>query len=1248
MKSIHAKIMWLLFSYVLAVSVFIGMLAITLTSNVIGKNANTNMHLLCQTNADEIDIIFAKVEDSVDTLSHFAESELASANELTEKDFRLKYITELENRALHHIESTEGSIAIYMYFSPTLIDETDGFFYKRNEQTNKFQKEDLIVISDYEKSDMSRVGWWYEPTEKGSPTWLEAHYNANIDHHIVSYVVPIYKNDFLVGVIGADISTQHLENKVKQISVLSSGKAAVLKSDGTVVYHPNFERDTLIGKGDSGFDGVVEKLSKEEKTNELISYTLDGVEKRLASYKLRNGMLMICFAPVSEIYKEQNYLIFSTIVITLIVSVGALITAFFVSKSMASPIKKLNEAAKRLTEGEFDFNIKATTFDEIGELTHTFIETRKILKRQMHLLATEAHRDGLTGVGNKSAFMDREAELNKAIAHGSTDFWIAVFDVNKLKITNDVFGHMAGDKLLCTVSNHLSSYFGAENIFRVGGDEFIVVITKNDKANDILSDCINSMKSLTVEGYPECTVSCAYGVSSFDKDTDWKISDILRRADKEMYKNKSITKKETFPWQEGEKGVKQLQIEKYSKLMQTLKVSTDDHLFILNTETGILRLFGKKSIEFNVFDSQDVSNGIPEMLAYIHTNDHRLIRNAISSVINHETQTIDINFRVHNHNNNTMHWVNCRGNIIQDDTDSQFVFIGRISQNAVKHLYNPLTTLFNKTKLKTDLQKDTAIKFSCLMLLDIDNLSEINLKHGTEYGDSLLKDLADELEKRFSMRQIYHTENDRFAALLDLSSSHEAEKVFEEIKTALSQKCTISASVVPNDKEIYVDIDNIYEYAVQILNHSKKNGAGNIAFFSKESILEKITAVELLEEIEESIKNEYDGFYLAYQPQVDAQDYSIISAEALLRFKSKKQGNVYPDQFIPLLEQTGLINEVGIWVLNQALSQCKKWREYIPDFKISVNISPKQLEKKSLTAQISNLISKYELPGNALIIEITESTQLNKNEDVLSVFEKLHYANILIAVDDFGTGYSNLGNLNPIHANILKVDRLFVKDIKENGYNYNLIHNVIEFSRTNSMKVCIEGVETLSELMVLSSLCPDYFQGYLFDKPCTPDELEEKYMKAETEKYAQRLKFIQQLTNEKRHAPIINIETKTILKGINIGLWIIRINKNTGECELYADDTMRILLGVEDLITPQECYNHWYSNIVNKYYDTVNSMVTKMSTTDKIIQAEYLWTHPQKGQINVRCTGRCIEKNDNFIIFEGFHRNIGDTITTYQ
>lgn len=1245
MKSIRAKIMLLIFGSVLIASLIIGTVGTILTSSVIEKSSTENMNLLCKTNAGEVDILLAKIEDSVDTLSHNAVSELSDIAMLKNDSLRAAYSANLEKSALHHIESIEGAVAIYLCYDASYIGKSDGFFYVKNKETQKFENQPLTDISLYAEDDIEHVGWWHIPTKRKTATWIEAYYNANIDHDIISYVVPLYKDGQLIGVIGADISTEHIESLVKEISIFNSGKAAVLKSDGTVVYHPNFERGHLIGAGDPGFDGVVEKLSKEERTDELIKYELDGIEKRIASSKLRNGMLMVCFAPVSEIYREQHMLSFLIFVCTFIVIILASIGAFFVSRAFANPIKKLNEAAKHLTDGEFDLDIQTDLHDEIGELASTFIETRKTLQHQIYLLDTEAHRDGLTGVGNKSAFMDKEIEINHEIISGNANFSVAVFDVNKLKVTNDIFGHMAGDILLSTVSAHLSASFVEADIFRIGGDEFVVILKNEDSTNcdALVTRCIEGMKNLSLEGYPECRVSCAYGASQFDARIDHQLSDVLRRADKEMYKNKAITKKETFPWQEGAKGIKQIQVEKYCQLLQTLTGSTDDYLFLMNIETGVIRFFGEDPNSFDISDGRELANGVLDMLNYVHANDQLLVKKAVSSVISHDVEEININFRMHNNNNNNnMRWVNCRGSVIKDEMDNHFVFIGRISQNAVKHLYNPITTLFNKAKLKMDLHNESADDFSCLMLLDIDNLSEINLKHGSVYGDTLLKALAEELEKRFSMGQIYHAEKDRFVVLLDVNSSKEAEKIFDELKSSLAGKCSISASVVPNDKSVYVSAENIYDYAVQTLNNAKKNNIGQIVFFSEDSLLERISAVELLEELEESIKKKCSGFSLVYQPQISAEDYSIISAEALLRFESKTKGQIFPDQFIPVLEQTGLINEVGIWVVNEALRKCKQWREFIPDFKISVNISPKQLEKKRIAAQITRLLTKHGLPGEALILEITESAQLDENEDVYAILTKLRQVGIQIAIDDFGTGYSNLGGLKHLHANILKVDRVFIRDIKENGYNYNLIHNVIEFAKSNSLKVCLEGVENTSELIVLSGLQPDIFQGYLFDKPCSADMLEAKYFISNTEEYAKRLERFDKLGKEKRHAPLVNMEMKTILRGINVGLWIIHINAKTGEGELYTDETMRKLLGVADDITPGECFKYWQNNIDKEYRVAVDNMIHDMAESNTVIQVEYPWHHPQRDTVTVRCSGRCVEKNHEVIVFEGFHRVISD------
>ncbi len=1233
--------MWALFGSVLVASIIIGAIGIALTANVIHKSSTENMTLLCKNNADKVDITFAKIEESVNTLVHFVESELSNVEKLKDEGFRQAFSASVQKNALHHIESITGAAAVYLHYNHEYIGKTDGFYYARHTSDEEFVFHPLTDVTTTRPEDES-VGWWYVPTATGQATWFEAYYDVNLKRYIVSYTVPIYKGETLVGVLGADIFTKHIEETVKEVSIFETGQAAVLKSDGTVLYHPNFERGVLIGEGDPGFDGVIEKLTRENATKELISYELKGEKKQLASCKLRNGMLMICFAPVAEIYRQQYTLILTTGILTCLVVLAALILSIPLSRHLARPIRELNEATKHLTNDEFDFELRTDTYEEIGELTKTFIETRKLLRRQLHLLDTEAHRDGLTGVGNKSAFMDMEAELNRAIADGTADFSVVVFDVNKLKVANDVFGHMAGDRLLQTIANHLSIFFGASRIFRMGGDEFVVILQEDGSTDSeaLIAACIDDMQALTVEGYPDCKATCAYGSSRLDKAADHRLADVLHRADTEMYKNKTKTKKETYPWQEGYKGIKQLQIEKYVELLKSLKASTDDYLFLMNIETGFLQFFGGSNITLNLAEE----DGIERLLHYVHKNDHTPVREAVQAVINRDTEVIDINFRLCNDNENDsddIRWVSCRGNVIKDEMDAHFVVIGRISQDAVKHLYNPVTTLFNKAKLRADLQSEAFRQFGSLMLLDVDNLSEINLKHGTAYGDSVLQALAAELEKRFLLSQIYHAEKDRFVILLNTKKIEKTEHIFEDIKAALAGKCTISASVVPNDSALYVNSENIYTYAVQILNVAKKEGPGKLAFFSKESMQERLSAVELLEELKESVANGCEGFHLVFQPQISVEDYSLLSAETLLRYTSRSRGAVYPDQFIPMLEETGLINEVGLWVTDNALRQCKAWRKYNANFKISVNISPKQLEEKGTAERIVALLSKHELPGEALILEITESIQLNNKEDVVDSLTQFRQAGIQIAIDDFGTGYSNLGNLKSIQANILKVDRVFIRDIKENGYNYNLIYNVLEFAKSNSLKVCLEGVETKEEFLVLSNLRADIFQGYLFDRPCPAEIIENKYFNRESEEFCERLECIEQLTKAKRHSPSINMEMKTILKGLNIGLWIVRINKNTRQCEMYADEIMLQLIGADKEFSPTELYEHWYSHIHPQHVEAAEAMLVEMAKSKLVVQLEYPWLHPQNGEMTVRGSGRCTQNNDDFIVFEGFHRAVG-------
>lgn len=540
MKSIRYKIILLILCSVVISCAIVGTLGIIMTAGVVNDDANRNMNLLCKVNADKLELAFTTIEDSVEMLVHYAEEELGSVEMLKNEDFREKYTANIEKNALHHVEQAKGAIAIYMRYDYDLVGGNEGFFYIRSKDSAKFESEPLTDISAYEKDDMEHVGWWHVPVEAGEPVWMNSYYNENVNLYMFSFVHPVYKDGTLFGVVGIDISIDYVTDIVRNISFYKTGKAAIVESNGITIYHPNIPRGEKIADYYSDFAEVIEELSHTNQTDNLMSYSLDGVNKKLAACNLSNDMILMCFAPDSEIYDKTNILITQVVIMILLSMIIVSVLSIILSRKITEPIKMLNSAAKKLVEGNFDIDVSNITNDEIGELTKTFSEANDYIKYKLKNLEDEAHRDGLTKVGNKFSFLEREAAINACIEEENTCFAVAVFDVNDLKYTNDSFGHFAGDMLLTTVSGHFVKYYGEKNVFRLGGDEFVVISTKDntDDFERLTGECLETMTKISIENYPGIEVGCACGIAVFDSAEDYIFSDVLRRADREMYKNK--------------------------------------------------------------------------------------------------------------------------------------------------------------------------------------------------------------------------------------------------------------------------------------------------------------------------------------------------------------------------------------------------------------------------------------------------------------------------------------------------------------------------------------------------------------------------------------------------------------------------------------------------------------------------------------------------------------------------------------
>lgn len=415
---------------------------------------------------------------------------------------------------------------------------------------------------------------------------------------------------------------------------------------------------------------------------------------------------------------------------------------------------------------------------------------------------------------------------------------------------------------------------------------------------------------------------------------------------------------------------------------------------------------------------------------------------------------------------------------------------------------------------------------------------------------------------------------------------------------------------------------DLYTCAKLTLEKAQAGGQNSLLFFVKEDMEKQKKMVRLLDELQHSVDNGCKGFYLNYQPLVRSGNYQIYGAEALLRYHSETMGEVYPDEFIPLLEQSKLINKAGLWILETALQQCGYWRKWLPEFHINVNFSVEQLSEPDIAQNVLKILEKTGMPGDALTIELTESIQIHHISYLNEIFRVWREAGVELSIDDFGTGYASMGYLSKLNVAEIKIDRMFVEQIGEATYNYKLISSVIDFAKNTNIRIICEGVEEVRELVVLEQLAPNLIQGYLFAKPCDKETFEKTFLNCQTAEYRNHMEQIQEIYQYKSRMNVVHFDTKDILRETEVGLWVIRINEKEQYYEMYADETMEYVLGVDRKYTPSECYQYWFDRINPEYIDYVIENIKHVIESEKVVQLQYPWMHPVLGEVTVRCSGK--------------------------
>ncbi len=379
-----------------------------------------------------------------------------------------------------------------------------------------------------------------------------------------------------------------------------------------------------------------------------------------------------------------------------------------------------------------------------------------------------------------------------------------------------------------------------------------------------------------------------------------------------------------------------------------------------------------------------------------------------------------------------------------------------------------------------------------LMLLDIDHFKEVNDTLGHAQGDVLLIEAARRIgEYVRGSDTVARLGGDEFIIILSEVDIHSVDRIAQDIIERLAapfqlmeETAFVSASVgitlYPNDAQ---DIVTLMKNADQAMYLAKNLGRSRFSHFT--AALQEVAQIRmhLSKDLRNAVANNQLAVY--YQPVVEMATGKIHKAEALVRWQHPERGMVSPMQFIPLAEESGLIHEIGDWVFHEAARQLQRWRAlFVPDFQISVNKSPVQFRKNGADAESSWLshLREMNLPGQSLVIEITEGVLLNAEINVTQQLLSFRDAGVQVALDDFGTGYSSLSYLKKFDIDYLKIDQSFVRNLEHDSNDMALCEAIIVMAHKLGLKVIAEGVETPQQHDRLAAFGCDYAQGFLYAK----------------------------------------------------------------------------------------------------------------------------------------------------------------------
>lgn len=550
-------------------------------------------------------------------------------------------------------------------------------------------------------------------------------------------------------------------------------------------------------------------------------------------------------------------------------------------------------------------------------------------------------------------------------------------------------------------------------------------------------------------------------------------------------------------------------LKRIHKFFRMLCRSSEDYFFATDVAANIVMLSPNMVIDFGApaevfYDMDDF------WLPRIHPDDYEAYVADLHRTYTPMDSQHNTEYRVKDVHGNYI-WMSCRGQMsFNAQTKEPELFAGIMSRMDQQLQADTVTGLLNTNQfekaIKNALQRvDGEINPGAVMFFGIDNFKIVNESLNRKFGDELLKIAAECISSVLPDNvMLYKLDGDEFAIVVPGLDEAGVEKLFGAVQKSFGRPheienrnvfCTMSAGTVfyPQGGKDYLVL---HKHGEAALDQAKREGKNKNVIFTKDHYNRWLRSLSMRDYLQESIDNNFEGFSLFFQPQVNAITQKLEGAEALLRWRSPRGRMVAPREFIRILEETKMIIPVGRWIFETAVIQCKKWQEILPGMHISINLSYEQIKGAGFKDFVVDCLKRHDMPPELIVLELTETAIVSDWNNVNQQFDDFRRLGIRIAMDDFGTGYSSLAYLKNLSCDIIKIDRAFVTHITEpdNKFDCRLVACTIDLCHSLGMHCCIEGVETEEEYALLKDECgADSIQGYLFGRPEDPEKFAEKF-----------------------------------------------------------------------------------------------------------------------------------------------------------